>query len=82
MKYLFFAFFCSVYTFGFSQPGARDLSFANFNEYCSLTMDLGIQSTGKVIICGSIVLENFVVVNIIRLNQDGTKDNTFNDYIL
>jgi uncharacterized delta-60 repeat protein/uncharacterized repeat protein (TIGR01451 family) len=82
MKNLFLTLICFFFYFGYSQPGARDLSFVNFSEDCPIIRDLGMQTTGKVVVCGGFMFESFNYTHLIRLNQNGTKDASFNDFSL
>jgi len=64
-------------TFDIKNPSFTDLSLTGFDKGSIFT--IAVQSDGKIIVGGDFRSFNSVVQNrIIRLNTDGTKDNSFN----
>ena len=72
----FVLFFCSAFTF--AQPGSLDLSFDPGTGANSSVLATVIQPDGKVLVGGDFTMFNGQSVSrIVRLNTDGSIDNTF-----
>lgn len=66
-----------------NSDGSKDTSFqtnSGFTGYGSVVFDIGIQSTGKIIAIGNITtFSGNSIGHIVRLNTDGTLDESFNE---
>jgi uncharacterized delta-60 repeat protein len=69
-----------------SQPGQLDLGFGNngkvtldFNLNNDEARDIAIQSDGKILVAGEAYINFLLHYAVVRLNPDGTLDNTFGD---
>ncbi|MBK9593370.1 MAG: delta-60 repeat domain-containing protein [Crocinitomicaceae bacterium] len=83
--FLFFAS-CISQTFALAQAGSNDASFNTFdschwgdgNGFNSFVYDCAIQPDGKIVAIGLFsAFNNNAAPHIIRLNSDGTRDETF-----
>jgi uncharacterized delta-60 repeat protein len=79
MKKIAILIFFITYNINFAQGGALDNTFNSGTGANATVWSSAIQSDGKIILGGDFTSCNGSVSNrIVRLNADGTKDNTFN----
>ncbi len=72
-------FFASPYIIRLNTDGSVDLTFVVGAGFNNIVRTIAVQSDGKILVGGDFTLYKGVAANrIIRLNTDGSKDNTFN----